>query len=129
MPGHQFVDKGRDLSRDNLDEVQLQPSDIVDHCIGSGFDAIVIAIDGLMTGNLGAFEAVRLLLRDKQLNILAQRTLITFERQNVISLFVHDFLANFTLAPIASMIMMAPSIARMSRSFGIAIIALDFSPP
>jgi len=76
----------------------LQPSDIVDHCISSGFDAAMIAIDGLMAANLCVLKTVGLLLRGEQLNILAQSTLIAFERQNVIGLFVYDFLGDFALA-------------------------------
>ena len=71
----------------------LQPGDIVDHGIGSGFDAAVIAIDGLMAAHLGVLKAFGLLLGGEQFGILAQRALIAFERQNVIGFFVHDCFA------------------------------------
>src|SRR5262245_2615242 len=54
----------------------LQPSDIMDRRVGSGFDAAVIAIDGLMAADRGVLEAVRLLLGGEKLDVLAQRGLI-----------------------------------------------------
>ena len=71
----------------------LEPSHIVDHCIGSGLDAAVIAVDGFMSGDLGIAEAIRLLLGDEQLDILAQRALVALESENVIGILVEDFLA------------------------------------
>jgi hypothetical protein len=52
--------------------VLLQPADIVDRRIGSGFNATVIAVDGLVAADLG--ETIGLLLGDEDLDILAQRT-------------------------------------------------------
>src|SRR5262245_32283365 len=76
----------------------LQPSYIVDRWIGSGFDAAVIAIAGLMLGNLGVAKAIGLLLGSEQLDILTQRTLVTFERENVIGFLVENFLGDVALA-------------------------------
>jgi hypothetical protein len=76
----------------------LQPGYIVDRRIGSGFDAAVIAVDGLIVGDLGVAKAIGLLLGSEQLDILTQRTLITFERENVIGLLVEDFLGDVALA-------------------------------
>src|SRR5262249_34087949 len=76
----------------------LQPSYIVDRRIGSGFDAAVIAIDGLMLGNLGVAKAIGLLLGSEQLDIFTQRALIAFERENVIGLLIEDFLGDVALA-------------------------------
>jgi len=76
----------------------LQPSHIVDHRIGSGLDAAMVAIDGLMSGDLGVLEAVCLLLGGEQLDILAQRALVAFEGEDVIGLLVEDFLGDVALA-------------------------------
>ena len=46
----------------------LQPGDIMNRCVGSGFDAAVIAVNGFMSGDLGIAEAIRLLLRGEQLD-------------------------------------------------------------
>ena len=64
---------------------------------GSGFDAAVIAIDGLVAADCGVLEPIGLLLGGEQLNILAQRALIALERENVIGLCVDDFLRNAAL--------------------------------
>src|SRR5205807_10008679 len=64
----------------------LQPSDIMEGSVGSGFDAAVVAIDRLMWADLGIREAVSLLLGDENVDVLAQRALIAFERPEVIGL-------------------------------------------
>jgi hypothetical protein len=69
----------------------------VDHCIGSGFDAAVVAVDGFMLGDLGIAETIRLLLGGKQLDILAQRALVALEGENVIGILVEDFLGRTSL--------------------------------
>ena len=105
----------------------LQPGDIVDHRIGSGFDAAMIAVDRLMAADRRILEALGFLLGGEQLDVLAQRALIAFERQNVIGLLVDDLLAMSRWQPIASMVTTAPSIASMSSSAGMATISFDFS--
>ena len=49
----------------------------MDYGVVSGLDPIVVAIDGLVMADLGILEVVGFLLGDKQLDIVAQRTLIT----------------------------------------------------
>jgi hypothetical protein len=58
----------------------LQPGDIVNDGGGSGLDAAMIAVDCLITADLGVLEASGLLFGDEQLDILAQRTLIALQR-------------------------------------------------
>jgi hypothetical protein len=50
----------------------LQPSNIVDCRVGSGFDAAVIAVDRLVSTDGCIFEAVAVLLGGENLDILAQ---------------------------------------------------------
>ena len=76
----------------------LQPSDVMDRRIGSGFDTAVIAVDRLMAADLGILKAVGFLLGREKLDILAQRALVTLERKNVIGLLIHDFLGDIALA-------------------------------
>ena len=57
----------------------------------------MIAINSFIAANLRILKSVGFLLCGEQLDILAQRALIAFERQNVISFFVHDFLGDTAL--------------------------------
>src|SRR5215472_12452202 len=52
----------------------------------------------MMLGDLGVAKAIRLLFGGEQLDILTQRTLIAFERENVIGFLVEDFLGDVALA-------------------------------
>jgi hypothetical protein len=63
---------------------QAQPGDIMDCGVGSDFDAAVIAFDRLMPADLCILEAICFLLGREDLDILAQRALIAFEREDVI---------------------------------------------
>ena len=65
---------------------------------GPGLDAAVIAVDGLLPGDLGVLEADGFLLGGEQFDILAQGALIAFERQHVIGLHGEDFLGDVALA-------------------------------
>ena len=56
----------------------LQPRYVIDDRVVSGFYPVVVAIDGLVIADLRIIEVVRFLLGDKQFDIIAQRTLITF---------------------------------------------------
>ena len=76
----------------------LQPSDIMDRGVGSGFDAAVIAVDRLIAADLCILEAVGFLLGGKHLDILAQGALIAFEREDVVGLLLQDFRSNIALA-------------------------------
>ena len=105
----------------------LKPSDIVDDSGGPGLDTAVVTVDGGVAGGLCIGEAAGFLLGDENLDILAQRSLIAFQRENVISLLVDDLCAMSRWHPIASMVTIAPSIVSISRSLGIAMISLDFS--
>jgi len=75
----------------------LQPADIVDRRIGSHFNAAVIAVDGLVATDLSILETIGLLLGDEDLDILAQRALIAFEREDVIGLVINDLLGDVAL--------------------------------
>jgi hypothetical protein len=113
----------------------LQSSDIVDCLIGSGFDAVVIAVDRLVSTDRCIFEAVDVLLGGENLDILAQWALIAFEGEDVISPLFQDFLGNVALTSFGISTLTAhrvdshdgASIAIMSSNFGIATISLDFS--
>jgi len=76
----------------------LEPSHIVDHCIGSGLDAAMIAVDGFMSGDLVSLKPFAFLLGGEQLDILAQRALVALEGENVIGFLVEDFLGDVALA-------------------------------
>ena len=56
----------------------LKPLDIVDHCGGPGFDAVVIANDRGILADLGVGEALELLLSGEPFDIVAQRALVAF---------------------------------------------------
>ena len=105
----------------------LQPCNIVDHRVGSGLDAAVIAIDRFVPADRGILEFPGFLLSDENLDILAQGALIALQRENVIGLLLDDFRAMSRWQPIASIVTTAPSIAIMSSSAGMATISLDFS--
>ena len=70
----------------------------MDGGVSSGFNAAVIAIDRFMPADLRILEGSRLLLGDENFDILAQGTLIAFEREDVIGLLIQDFLGNTALA-------------------------------
>src|SRR5947209_3153110 len=50
----------------------LQPGDIMDRRVGSGFDAAVVTVDRLMPADLCVLKAVRFLLGREDLDILAK---------------------------------------------------------
>lgn len=68
----------------------LQPGDVVDDGGGSGLDAAVVAIDGLSLADGGVGEAAGFLLGHEDFDILAQRSLIALQRQNVIGFLVAE---------------------------------------
>jgi hypothetical protein len=76
----------------------LQPLHIVDDRIGSGLDAAVVGIHGLMLGDLCVLEAVCLLLGREYLDVLWEGTLVTLEGEDVIALLIDDFLGDVALA-------------------------------
>ena len=71
----------------------LEPFGIVDHRGHFGFDAVAIGIDPSMLTDFAVLEANGLLLGDEELDILTQRALVAFQRENVISLLVDDLCA------------------------------------
>ena len=75
----------------------LQPADIVDRRIGSHFNAAVIAVDGLVATDVSILETIGLLLGDEDPDILAQRALIAFEREDVVGLAINDLLGDVAL--------------------------------
>jgi hypothetical protein len=78
--------------------VVVQPIHIVDDRIGSGLDAAVVGVYGLMLGDLGVLEAVCLLLGREHFDVLAQCALIAFEGEDVIGLLLDDLLGDVALA-------------------------------
>ena len=70
----------------------------MDRGVGSGLDAAVVAVDGLMAADFCILEAIGLLFGGEQFDILAKSPLIAFERQHVIGLFVEDLLGDGALA-------------------------------
>src|SRR5450830_801743 len=99
----------------------------MDHCVGSRFDAAVIAVDRLMAADRRILEAIGVLLGGKNLDILAQRALIAFEREDVIGLLVQDRRGDVALT--------AHRVDRHDgtldrqhiEKFGMATISFDFS--
>ena len=71
----------------------LQPFDVVDDGGGSGLDAVVIAVNRPVPTDLGVREALGLLLSHQDLDILTQRSLVAFQRENKIRLLVDDLFA------------------------------------
>ncbi|MGI8570228.1 MAG: hypothetical protein ACR2KT_14835 [Methylocella sp.] len=65
----------------------MQPGDIVDHDAGSGFDAAMIAVDGLMPADR------------RILDVVQKRSLIALERNDVIGLLVLDLAGDGALTP------------------------------
>ena len=65
---------------------------------GPGFDAAVIAIDRLVPADLGVLEVPGFLLGHEKLDILTQRALIAFQREDVVGLLVDDFRSDVALA-------------------------------
>jgi hypothetical protein len=54
----------------------LQPFDVVDDGDGSGFDAAMLAIGGVVAADGGVLEILGFLLGDEELDIIAQRALV-----------------------------------------------------
>jgi hypothetical protein len=71
----------------------LQPLDIVDRGVCSGFDATVLAVDRPVPADRRILETIGSLLGSENFYIFVQCSLITFERDDVIGLLVDDFLA------------------------------------
>lgn len=99
-----FAGFARALDHDNAFQSRpivafLQPSHIMDCRVGSGFNAAVVAVDRLMPADLCILEAVRFLLGRENLDILAKRALVAFERKDVISLLIQDLLVSVVLRP------------------------------
>jgi hypothetical protein len=76
----------------------VEPRRIMEHRVRSGFDAAMIAVNCLMAADLCIFEAVRRLLGHEGLDVLAQCALIAFEREDVVSLLIHDLHGDVALA-------------------------------
>ena len=89
------------------------------------FDPTLIDIDGLVAADLGVLEIYRLLLVDEELDVVLKRALISLQGENVIRFLVDDRLRDIA-QPLASIVTIAPSIANMRNSLGMAMISLDF---
>jgi hypothetical protein len=64
-----------------------------------GLDTAVIAVDGGVLRHICIGEAVGLLFGNENLNVLAQRSLIAFQRQDIIGFLFNDLLRDISLAP------------------------------
>ena len=76
----------------------LQPADVVENSDRPGLDAAVVAVDGRVLTDRCILECYRLLLLGEQLDIVAQRALVAFQREDVVGLLVDDCLRDFALA-------------------------------
>jgi len=61
-------------------------------------DAEQFQRDGFVSADLGILEAVGFLLGGENLDVLAKRALIAFEREDVVGLLIQDFLSDVALA-------------------------------
>ena len=75
-----------------------QPFDVLDDGRGAGFDAAVIAVDGLGAADLGIGEPIGFLLCAEQVTIVAQGALGACQRQHEVGLLVEDLLCDVALA-------------------------------
>ena len=66
--------------------------------IVAGLDAAVVAVDGGVPADRRILERNRLLLASEQFDIVAQRSLVALQREDVVGLLVDDFLCDFALA-------------------------------
>ncbi len=57
----------------------LEPGHVMDRGVGSGLDAAVVAVDGLMAADFCILEAIGLLFGGEQFDILAKSPLIAFD--------------------------------------------------
>lgn len=69
----------------------------MDRDVGSHFNAAVVAVDRLMPADLDILETVSPLLGNQHPDILAQRALIAFEREDAVGLLIDDFLGDVAL--------------------------------
>ena len=74
-----------------------QPFDIVDRGVGSGFDTPVIPIDRFEPADRRILETTGFLLGGEDFYVVVQGALIALERDDVIGLFVDDFLGDASL--------------------------------
>ena len=98
----------------------------MEHRRGAGFDTAVIGVDCGVASDLGIGEALGLLFGDEYLDILTQRSLVAFQRQDVIGALVEDRLGDIPLAAHGIDGHDRPSMASMLSNLGIATISLDF---
>ena len=77
----------------------LKPLNILDDGRYSGFDTVMIAIDGGIVADPGIGETTGLLFRYEKFDILVQRSLITFQSQHVIGFLLEDRFGDIALEP------------------------------
>ena len=77
----------------------LKPIDVIYHGCSAGFDTAVIAIDSGVAGDLCVGKIPSLLFRGEKLDVLAQRSLITFQSQHIIGFLIEDRIGDIALAP------------------------------
>ena len=99
----------------------------MDHGCRSGLDASVVAVDRLVSADGRVLEVPGVLLGDEDVDVVAQAPLVAFEGENIVRLLVDDGPGDWRWHPIASMVTMAPAMAIISKSLGIATISFDFS--
>jgi hypothetical protein len=107
-----------------------EPFDIMDSGVGAALNPAITGVDRLCPTELWIDEVSRLLPVNQQFHIIAQRSLITFQFENIIGLLSDDLSYGYALTthrvdgddrPLDR-----PSIASRLNSFGTATISLDF---
>ena len=76
----------------------LEPVDIVDHGVALGLDTAMISVDCWVRSDRCILVFQDFILIDEDLDILAQGSLIAFQRENVIGFFLDDFRGDVALA-------------------------------
>lgn len=76
----------------------LEPLNVMDDSGGPGFDAAEIAVYGLMLTDHCVRVIPGFLLGDEQSDVLLQRALVAFERQDIVGFLVNDLPGYRTLA-------------------------------
>ena len=77
----------------------LESFDIMNDGRGPGLDAAMLAVERRILSDLRVREAVGLLLRGKEFDVLAERSLVAFQREKIIGFFVVDGSRDLALAP------------------------------
>src|SRR5215831_4679316 len=77
----------------------LEPCHVVDDRVTTRLDAAMIAVDGFMAADFGVLECACLLFGDEEFHVVAERSLIALEREDVIGLLLQNLFGDGALAP------------------------------